>query len=206
MASKKGIRWQFFFWCFLIFNFVVAHSQIRNLDGFYSKEEKFYSVGLEYVSSFCSDKDIEVYSFRFGYGSFLLKNVSIQGTFDMSGTDGLLRIDSENPSELLNAESFGLGTSFLLRWYVVRFGSVALFLDVSAGILYTFQSFPPKGTKLNFTARPGGGIAIHLNKKLQLLAGLNRFHLSNGQGFKHPHNPAYDGLGVFMGLVFRVKQ
>jgi len=68
-----------------------------------------------------------------------------------------------------------------------------------------FKVFRLGAPELNYTVRPGGRITIQLNKSLQLLAGLNRFHLSNGQGFKHPHNPAYDGLGVFMGVVFRVN-
>jgi hypothetical protein len=181
------------------------HAQNPNAAQTYQKGDKLFTLGLEYVDSFSANKDIELYSFRMGYGSLLFKKVAFFGTLNITGTRGFLKIENENTSEILNAESLGIGTSFLFRWYFVQFKNIYLFLDVGAGMLYTFQSFPPKGTKLNFTTRPGSGLAIHLNSKIQLLGGINRFHLSNGQGYNHPYNPAFDGLGFFVGIILKVN-
>jgi hypothetical protein len=76
-----------------------------------------------------------------------------------------------------------------------------LFLAVSAGILYTFESFHPQGTKLNFTARQDAGVAANI----QLSAGINRFDFSNGQNDKRPHSAAFFGLEIIMGMVYSLK-
>lgn len=135
----------------------------------------------------------------------LSKNFILHGFLDVSATNGFRFLNTESKLTSLTAESFGLGTSFFLRWYFIRIGGVRLFLDAGAGILYTFKTFPHQGTRLNFTARPGGGLTLHLNSFTQFSIGVNRFHLSNGQGYKHPHNPSFDGLGIFTNIVFRRK-
>jgi hypothetical protein len=81
-----------------------------------------------------------------------------------------------------------------------------LFIDLSGGILYKFDSFPTQGIKLDFTARPALGLAAQLNSTTQLSVGINRFHLSNGQGYKHPNNLAFDALGIFATVMFRGKK
>lgn len=191
---------------FLVLGFIVFSSTQTCAQDKYAlqaskKSDKLYMLGIESVTSLHEEKNINVYAFRLGYGSFFLQNVAVLGTLDVSGTTGFLTVDTVSNTEDFNAESFGLGTSFLLRWYFVQFKSISLFLDLDAGIRYTFKSFPPKGTKLNFTTRPGFGISIRTNRNLNLIAGLNRFHLSNGQGYHHPNNPAFDGLGFFVGIV-----
>ncbi len=188
--------------CFVLILGTV-HGQSTGESSNYEKGSQHILGIIEYVSGFDTQQDITVYSFRIGYGSFLFKNVSLSTFFDVSATDGFYFVKTDEKEEYQEAESFGLGTSFLLRWYAIRIGKTRIFLDASAGILYSFKSFPPKGTKLNFTTRPGIGIATKLHQNLNLIAGLNRFHLSNGQGYKHPHNPAFDGLGIHVGFVLR---
>ena len=189
--------------CFLVFNNTTINSQ--SLENFFQKGGKLYAVNIEYVRNLKAEKHITMYSIRIGYGSFLLKNFALHGSLDLSKTNGYLKTRPNPLSEKLEANGFGIGTSFILRWYALSVGPVSLFFDTSGGILYTFNSFPPEGTKLNFTARPGGGIAFQ-NNNTQFLLSVSRFHLSNGQGFKNPINPTYDGVGIFMGIIFRSKQ
>lgn len=189
---------------FILTPIVSSIAQTRNLDNFNAKGGAHYIAEIEYVSGF--NTAIEAYSLRLGYGSKVFKNGILYGVLDISSTNGF-REEHSNPRNIrLNAESFGLGTSFLLQWHPVRFGNLSLFINIGGGIRYTFKSFPPEGTKLNFTARPGGGIAFHLSKDLQLLAGANRFHLSNGQGYHQSINPTFNGLGLFLGVTFRDLQ
>tara|TARA_R110000868_G_scaffold126481_4_gene333562 strand:+ start:6398 stop:7006 length:609 start_codon:yes stop_codon:yes gene_type:complete len=194
------------FLCLLVYCLVLhsykVHSQ--SLENFFHKGGKLYAANIEHVTSLKTDKDIAVYAIRLGYGSFLFNNFAIQGHLELLKTKGYFKTKPNLSFETFDANSFGIGTSFLFRWYAVKLGSVSFFVDASGGILYTFNSFPSEGTKLNFTARPGAGIAVQINNS-QLLFSANRFHLSNGQGYNHPHNPAYDGIGIFIGLIHRSK-
>jgi hypothetical protein len=189
--------------CFILLTCSNSIAQNKFNDSFYQKGGKLYLLDLEFVSGF--DTTIEAYSLRLGYGTMIYKNLALYGLLDITVTDGFRITTMDSETIRLNAENFGLGTSFLLRWYIVSMGSIRLFLDVGGGILYTFESFPPQGTRLNFTARPGVGLSVNLNSAIRLFSGVNRFHLSNGQGYQHPHNPAFDGLSAFVGLVFKRK-
>lgn len=173
----------------------------KSHDDYNQKERNCYSLGVEYVNGF--NTAMEAYSLRLGYGSMLSNKIGIYGLIDLTTTKGFRELLMEGNTNRLDAESFGLGTSFLLRWYPIRLGSVRLFIDLAAGVLYSFKSFPPNGTRLNFTARPGAGLAIHLNSKTQLELGINRFHLSNGQGYNHPINPTFNGLGLSAMVILR---
>tara|TARA_R110001592_G_scaffold304426_1_gene576894 strand:+ start:4968 stop:5588 length:621 start_codon:yes stop_codon:yes gene_type:complete len=204
MIHLKLMRLSFILGCCVLFTISGLIAQNKTYENFYQRGGKLYSVGLEYVSGF--DTSIEAYSFRIGYGSVLSKNLTIYGLLDLSTTNGFQVLKQDDDTQKIRAESFGTGTSFLLRWHCIRIAGIRLFIDLSGGILYTFKSFPPEGTNLNFTARPGVGLAVHLNSITKLSIGVNRFHLSNGQGFKHPQNPAFDGLGIFATVAFRGKK
>lgn len=182
----------------LVFHHSIAQ---KSHDEYNQKERNSYSLGVEYVNGF--NTTMEAYSLRLGYGSMLSNKIGIYGLIDLTTTKGFRELLMEGNTNRLDAESFGLGTSFLLRWYPIRLGSVRLFIDLAAGVLYSFKSFPPNGTRLNFTARPGAGLAIHLNSKTQLELGINRFHLSNGQGYNHPINPTFNGLGLSAMVILR---
>ncbi|SFR66257.1 acyloxyacyl hydrolase [Maribacter stanieri] len=187
---------------FLI-SFHIANAQHNYSNKFNEKGGKIFSLGLEHVSGF--NTSLECYSLRAGYGSMLLKNLTISSFLDLSITNGFQVVRTFENSAKIRQENFGLGTSFLLRWYPLHLGKMKVFIDVGGGILYTFERFPYQGTKLNFTARPGVGIAMHFDDNKQIVFGINRFHLSNGLGYNHPSNPAFDGLGLFTSIVIRKK-
>ncbi|MGO4918024.1 acyloxyacyl hydrolase [Maribacter spongiicola] len=187
---------------FLI-SFHVINAQHNFSSEFYKKGGKIFSLGFEHVSGF--NTSLECYSLRAGYGSMLLKNLTVFSFLDLSTTNGFQVIGSDENLLKTRQKSFGLGTSFLLRWYLLHSGKIKMFIDVGGGILYTFERFPYQGTKLNFTARPGVGIAMHFDDNKQIVFGINRFHLSNGLGYNHPSNPAFDGLGLFASIVIRKK-
>ena len=64
----------------------------------------------------------------------------------------------------------------------------------------TTEAFPPGGTVWNFWTRWGAGVSIWVRDGLAVEVGVRRLHISNGKGFGHLHNPAYDGVGVVLGL------
>ncbi|MDO1513885.1 hypothetical protein Q2T41_14585 [Maribacter confluentis] len=194
---------QFIFIITFLISLYVTNAQHNYSSEFYKKGGKIFSLGFEHVSGF--DSSLECYSLRAGYGSMLLKNLTVFSFLDLSTTNGFQVIRSDENLLKIRQENFGLGTSFLLRWYPLHLGKIKLLIDVGGGILYTFKIFPYQGTKLNFTARPGVGLAIPIKENQQIVLGINRFHLSNGLGYNHPTNPAFDGLGLFASFVLRKK-
>ena len=200
IVLKWICKGKIFFGWLLMLQMTETNAQFKNHRDFYGRGEKLYAFALEHVDGF--NTPMEMYSVRLGYGSMFSKNLAFYGLLDISTTQGSRILETDTESFVLNAESFGIGTSFLLRWHFMRIGKFRLFIDAGGGILYTFKSFPPQGTKLNFTARPGGGLSVGLNRTTQLSIGATRFHLSNGQGYKHPYNPAFDGFGVYAGIIF----
>lgn len=203
MIQLKLIRVLCIFGCFIIFACPNSFAQSKSHIYFQQKGGKLYSFGFEYVLGF--NNSIEPYSLNLGYGAQLSKNLALHGLLDVSATSGTHLLNTNTALTTFNAESFGVGTSFLLRWYFIKIGGVRLFINAGGGILYTFKNFPPNGTRLNFTARPDAGLTLHLNSFTQFSVSVNRFHLSNGQGYKHPHKTSFHGLGIFANIGFQGK-
>ncbi|MFX0557890.1 acyloxyacyl hydrolase [Maribacter sp. CXY002] len=204
--QNSNFKTNFYRICFLFLLHCFAAtnccSQTKSFSDHNHKGAEIFSSQLEYVSTLDNDKDVSVYTIKIGYGAYILKKLTLIGLIDLVTFKGDYMIQLNSKQNIFNADTFGIGTAMQLRWYVLTLGRISIFLDATAGFLYSLKSFPPTGTKLNFTARPGAGIAITVNKSLQLLIGANRFHLSNGQGYKHPINPSYDGLGIYLGMIF----
>ena len=111
------------------------------------------------------------------------------------------RFDEDDPG-VPEREADGLGAGFLglLRWSPLRLSTVQPYVEASSGMVFTLEEFPPGGTVWNFWSRWGVGVSIGIRGELALVVGVRRVHISNGKGFGHPRNPAYDGAGVVVGL------
>ena len=78
---------------------------------------------------------------------------------------------------------------------------LGLYLEAGAGLQYTGpESFPRTGTHFNFRLRGGVGVSYRLNDCGGLLAGVNWFHVSNGN-LLTPNN-GHDGPLFYLGLRF----
>lgn len=192
----------FVFMLYQLFSIATCKGQYTHPTNFNEKGIKTLTLNLERITSFNDNKDVSLYGFKIGYGTYITKRLALNGILDFITLHGKYVTENNSGIQILKANTSAIGVSVLLRWYTLHMNTVSLFIDANAGFLFSFKSFPVYGTKLNLTARPGIGMAIGLSKTAQLLLGANRFHLSNGQGYNHPINPGYDGLGLFMGIVF----
>jgi hypothetical protein len=78
----------------------------------------------------------------------------------------------------------------------------SFYIDGGGGYSWANNSVPVGGTKYNFTARAGLGVAWRLADDPSLLGGARYFHLSNAQAHGKEKNPSYDGVEYYVGLMF----
>jgi hypothetical protein len=162
-----------------------------------------YETNIEYYNSQDSDRDIRLYTANIGIGYYFLKNLAVYGFLNFTFANGF-RVDDDDPlGEKMDAQTFGVNGAFLLRWHLIRLQQVSMFVDLGGGLITTLDSFPPSGTKWNFTKRWDAGITLRIHDSLHAIGGIRRLHISNGRGFGHPKNPAYDGIGGYMGVIFK---
>jgi hypothetical protein len=90
------------------------------------------------------------------------------------------------------------------RLHFLTIGRLSLFGEIGAGILEGDRDFPPKGTRFNFTYQGGLGLTYHLNEQLDLLARASFLHISNAFIEGRDRNPAFNGFGGYLGLLWRL--
>ncbi|MEO0973799.1 MAG: acyloxyacyl hydrolase [Pseudomonadota bacterium] len=88
-----------------------------------------------------------------------------------------------------------------LRWYGLRAGRLASFIEAGAGAQYTGQrSFPASGTHFNFRLRAGLGARVAVTPRWEVLSGYNWLHMSNGNALTP--NVGHDGPMYFIGATY----
>ncbi len=103
-----------------------------------------------------------------------------------------------------DAETAAIGVHGRLRHHVFEFGiDATLFLGVGFGPIYSEESVPAGGTHLNFVSRAGAGVAWKVRESMVLTAGIDFWHLSNGQ-IVDGDNPAINGVQGFAGIGWRL--
>ena len=88
-----------------------------------------------------------------------------------------------------------------LRGRVYRRGAASLFLQFDIGVSDAAVAAPPGGTRFNYLAAGGGGVAIQLNRRLQAVAALEVIHLSNAGIAGPDRNPDIEAIGPSLGLT-----
>ena len=158
------------------------------------------SITAEFFDSQDSDRDIQMVTLGLGLGKELVRTLYGHVGTKLALTTGT-RFD-EDGSEVTEREADGLGAGLLglLRWSPLRLSAVEPYVEASSGMVFTLEAFPPGGTVWNFWSRWGVGVSIGIRGELALVVGVRRLHISNGKGFGHPRNPAYDGAGFVVGL------
>lgn len=156
---------------------------------------------LEHYNSLDEDRDISITQVNVETGFYLLYGLSLNGNAYLFLAQGERIPDNVEPPVELNADVAGTGFNGFVRWDFLRLNGHSLFVEAGAGMVFTTDDFPPGGTSWNFSRRHGFGASIRLNKT-RIVAGWRDMHISNGKGFGHPRNPAFDGRGFYIGLRF----
>lgn len=170
--------------------------------GLYKSGVSFRSMYIEYYDSENYDRNIQLIIANLEQGYYVFRNISINGGGHIMLTNGHRTEIGNRGEENTAANVFGFGVSGLLRIDLITYAGNGLFIDGGYGLLLTSADFPPGGTRWNFTTRYGSGISITVKPDLNIRAGVRHIHISNGKGIGHPRNPAYDGNGAYVGLIY----
>jgi len=166
---------------------------------FFARGSVVHGAYLERYFSENADRHISVTQLNVEMAYFILNGLSFLTNAYFLVAEGHRIVEFQN----LESERLGAGFAGFARLDVFDFRFHSLFFEVGYGMVFTNKGFPPQGTRWNFTRRYGGGLTIKIDPDARLVIGWRRMHVSNGKGFGHPQNPAYDGNGLFAGLRFR---
>jgi len=100
-------------------------------------------------------------------------------------------------SETFASPAWGLGPTVGASLRLGQAGAATLRLETSGSLMLYDRAFPAGGTRANGLVQAGPSLAWDLSRGRSLTVGARWAHLSNGQGLG-PHNPAYDGRGLFV--------
>ena len=101
-----------------------------------------------------------------------------------------------------NAAAASFGAVF--RHHLYDTGNSSFFVDVAAALFDATDDTPANGTQWNYVTQAGIGLTQKLDPRSHLLAGVRFTHLSNADLEGDDHNPALNGVSVYVGLMFRL--
>jgi hypothetical protein len=88
-----------------------------------------------------------------------------------------------------------------LRGRIYRRGRMSGFLQFDIGISDAAVAAPPGGTRFNYLAVGGGGVAYQITRRVQGLATLDVLHISNAGVAGHDRNPDIEAIGPSLGVT-----
>jgi hypothetical protein len=98
-------------------------------------------------------------------------------------------------------DGYLLGLTFGVRSRALRRPRWSVFWEFEVGISESDTYVPPRGTRFNYLAIGGGGIAWRLRPGLQCLAGMRWVHVSNNGLAGSSRNPDIEAVGPTIGVL-----
>ncbi|MDB5297306.1 MAG: lipid 3-O-deacylase PagL [Phycisphaerales bacterium] len=90
----------------------------------------------------------------------------------------------------------------MFRHHVVRGDGWSLYLDLGAGVTQATRAVPTGGTHFNFIEEAGAGATLRLADGVHLFGGARYWHLSNARIDGVDKNPALNGVGAYVGVMW----
>jgi hypothetical protein len=100
-------------------------------------------------------------------------------------------------------DTFATGVNVGLRYHFYERDRTTLFVEGLAGLFYGLRNFPAGGTHFNFNEQLGVGATYRLQDNCHVMGGVRYMHISNAQIRGQDENPSFNGLGGFVGVLFR---
>jgi hypothetical protein len=102
------------------------------------------------------------------------------------------------------APATGVEAAFNVRGHFLTGDGWTLYGETSLGVAYFGNDTPPGGSHFNFTVGSGGGCTLRLTQKIDLMLGARFFHISNAGTAGAHHNPSFNGVQGYAGLMFKL--
>ena len=166
------------------------------------KGSRYSLLDAEFYTAVHEGRRSTTFNMNAGVGKYLWNRVGLYGIATFLRNSGYTLEEISPSLEQMDADAYGLSFSGLLRWHALQWDRCSLFIDGSAGGIYSDKPFPPNGTQWNYVLRSGAGLTYDLGKKIHLTAGYRFMHISNGRRVGD-RNPAYDSHCGFLGIIFQ---
>jgi hypothetical protein len=98
-------------------------------------------------------------------------------------------------------DAFVTGIAPLVRFQVLNKEALDLFTEIGAGASWSDTVVPPRGTRFNYVALAGLGVARRLGRQTHAIAGFRWLHLSNNGREGRSRNPDIQALGPYGALA-----
>ena len=99
-------------------------------------------------------------------------------------------------------DAYLFGTTWGVRGRLARKPRWSAFWEFEVGVSEADTYTPPRGTRFNYLAIGGGGLAIRVRPGAHALAGLRWVHVSNNGLAGRSRNPDIEALGPIVGLLY----
>jgi hypothetical protein len=98
-------------------------------------------------------------------------------------------------------DAYLFGLTWGVRGRALRRPRWSLFWEFQVGLSEADTYTPPRGTRFNYLALGGGGVAIRLSPGVHALAGLRWVHVSNNGLAGRSRNPDIEAVGPMVGVL-----
>jgi len=98
----------------------------------------------------------------------------------------------------------GLSTSLVMRYHFFQAERWSAFAEAGMGLMVAGDDVPDTGTSFNLMPRLGAGVTWQISEdsSTRLITGLRWHHISNARIKGEEDNPARDGPGLYVGLMY----
>jgi hypothetical protein len=100
-----------------------------------------------------------------------------------------------------HTDAYLLGVTWGVRGRAARRPGWSLFWELQVGISEADTYTPPGGTRFNYLALGGGGVAIRLRRGVHAVAGIRWVHVSNNGLAGRSRNPDIEAVGPMLGIL-----
>ena len=100
----------------------------------------------------------------------------------------------------------GIVSALSFRWTIINSRNIGLVFDNGVGPNLMFEPFPSGGTTFSFNTFYGFELNLSLAPRKQLTIGAHNLHISNADIKGKERNPAYDGIGISVGLRWTLSR
>ena len=102
-------------------------------------------------------------------------------------------------------DTAGVSTSLVMRYHFFQAERWSAFAEAGMGLLASGDDVPDGGTSFNLMPRLGAGLTWQMfeDSPTRLITGLRWHHISNARIRGEEANPARDGPGLYVGLMYQ---
>jgi hypothetical protein len=101
-------------------------------------------------------------------------------------------------------DATGGGIAVTMRGHFLQGNGWTMYGDTALGLTLFDEPTPPGGSEFNFSVGVGAGFTVRMTERIDLMLGSRFFHISNAGLDGDHHNPSFNGVQGYVGLMFKL--